>query len=809
MSELSLHRLGGALALVLLVLPAFGQNAAQRGLPPHLGFAYPAGGRQGTTFTMSLGGQNLTGATAVYFGDAGLSAKITGYDRPLTQGEFMKIRDQVQELMEKRAASRGLPPPARFDGAGKKDAAGAKVGDAGKAAKSEPRAHANDAPAEQKPRPVWTADDEKLLEELRAKMVKRPNRQGNPAIAETVTLEVTALPNAQPGNHELRLRTNSGLSNPIVVQVGELPEITKPVVTATTFPAPRPKAAAANARPRRPEPTDSEIAIPATVNGQILPGAVDRYRFVAKKGQHLTVAVSARSLMPYLADAVPGWFQATLALYDEQGREVAYSDSFRFNPDPLVSYEIPADGEYAIEIKDSIYRGREDFVYRLAIGELPYVTSIFPLGGPMNDRTTFKLTGWNLPTDTLTMNAQEKTPGLFVVSVRNRGQISNMVRLALDAQPNTREAEPNDRPAEAQALALPTIVDGRIDRPGDEDTFKIEGQAGAPIVAEVFARRLGSPLDSILTLTDAAGKTIASNDDFEDKGAGLMTHHADSRLAATLPTTGTYYLRVADVQHQGGEAYGYRLRVSPPRPDFELRVTPATVNARAGAHVPLTVYALRHDGFAGEIMLALEDAPRGFALTGARIPAGQDKVTMTLAAPASARDELIKLTVVGAAKIDGHAVAHTAVPAEDMMQAFAYHHLVTAQALLVDVGGRSAAACRVMTKAPVRIPLGGTTKIQIGTTAARGLKEVQIDLGEAPEGITVKSASANNDVVELELACDAAKVKAGLAGNLILNAYGVRAAPTPKGRQPQRFPLGSVPAIPYEVIASAPVAAAP
>jgi len=48
-------------------------------------------------------------------------------------------------------------------------------------------------------------------------------------------------------------------------------------------------------------------------------------------------------------------------------------------------------------------------------------------------------------------------------------------------------------------------------------------------VIEVFARRLNSPLDSILQLTDAQGKQIAANDDYEDKGYGLTTHHADSR----------------------------------------------------------------------------------------------------------------------------------------------------------------------------------------------------------------------------------------------------------------------------------------
>ena len=35
-----------------------------------------------------------------------------------------------------------------------------------------------------------------------------------------------------------------------------------------------------------------------------------------------------------------------------------------------------------LAINDAIYRGREDFVYRVTVGELPFVTSIFPLGRP-------------------------------------------------------------------------------------------------------------------------------------------------------------------------------------------------------------------------------------------------------------------------------------------------------------------------------------------------------------------------------------------------------------------------------------------
>ena len=75
--------------------------------------------------------------------------------------------------------------------------------------------------------------------------------------------------------------------------------------------------------------------------------------------------------------------------------------------------------------------------------------------------------------------------------------------------PECLEQEPNDDPAEAQPVTLPVIVNGRIDRPGDCDVFRFEGRAGQKIVAEVDARKLDSPLDSVLKLTDADGRQLA------------------------------------------------------------------------------------------------------------------------------------------------------------------------------------------------------------------------------------------------------------------------------------------------------------
>jgi hypothetical protein len=377
----------------------------------------------------------------------------------------------------------------------------------------------------------------------------------------------------------------------------------------------------------------------------------------------------------------------------------------------------------------------------------------------------------------------------------------------VDNLPECLEQEPNDSQETAQPVTLPVIINGRIDHPGDWDVFRFEGRTGDPVVADVDARRLDSPLDSVIKLTDAAGKQLAFNDDFEDKGSGLNTHHADSYFSTVLPTNGTYYLWLGDAQHKGGPEYSYRLRLSPPQPDFALRVVPSSINVRPGASTPLTIYALRKDGFNDQITLVLNDAPKGFKLSGDSIPSGQNQVQITLTAPPTASNELVSLNLEGCTMIQGRALLRKAVPAEDMMQAFAYRHLVPVKELEVNVFGRGTprAALKILSGSPVRIPPGGSARIEVGLPGPRVAERAQFELSNPPEGITIRSVSPIRGGVEIVLQTDAAKVKPGLKGNLIINGYVPRPAETnttkPKGNNNQRLPLGAVPAIPFEIIA--------
>ncbi len=616
---------------------------ARRG--PAIGYVYPAGGRQGTTFEVALAGRFLDKVSDVVVSGEGVQATLIEHVKPLNGKQINLLRDRLKVLQAK------MKPPKQ--GKGKGDT-GSKENTAG-----EPEVE------------IDLETMEKEMAEIKEKLANPKNRnRKNPQLSEDVILRVKLATDAEPGKREVRLKTALGLSNPVTFHVGQLPEYTEK--------EPKNKA----------EEPEVLSELPLVINGQIMPGDVDRFRLKLNKDTRLVMAASARELTPYLADAVPGWFQATLTLYDAMGNELAYVDDYRFNPDPVLFYEIPSDGEYVLEIKDAIYRGREDFVYRIAVGELPFVTSIFPLGGRVGAKTTVEMKGWNLPANELAVDANDKEPGIIPVSLRNDALVSNCVPFAVDTLPELLEKEPNNKQAGAQKVTLPVIVNGRIDKPGDCDVFRFEGRAGDDIVAEVYARRLSSPLDSVLKLTDANGHIMTANDDYEDKGAGLTTHHADSMLRTSLPNNGTYYLHIGDAQTKGGEAYGYRLRISPPRPDFELRVVPSSINARAGASVPLTVYALRKDGFSSDIKMTLKDAPKGFTLRGSRVPSQKDQVKLTLKVPPKPMKEPVSLRLEGRAKIQGREVVRPAVPADDRMQAFIYRHLVPAKDLKVAVIAR-------------------------------------------------------------------------------------------------------------------------
>ncbi|MDB6034874.1 MAG: putative subtilase-type serine protease precursor [Verrucomicrobiales bacterium] len=133
------------------------------------------------------------------------------------------------------------------------------------------------------------------------------------------------------------------------------------------------------------------------------------------------------------------------------------------------------------------------------------------------------------------------------------GESKPAMLVVLPAKSLVAEKEPNNSFRENQPLELGKTVQGAIGEAKDVDVFKLKCKAGQTLVAQVQAARLGSTLDSILTLYDEHGHQLAASDDSETD--------SDSLLRIKIPKNGTYLLSLIDAHDKGGATYVYLLTV--------------------------------------------------------------------------------------------------------------------------------------------------------------------------------------------------------------------------------------------------------
>ncbi len=783
-------------AVLALCLAAARSQSVRRS--PNMGYLYPGGGEQGKVVYVLVGGQNLWNASKAYITGEGVKVTVVRY-----LGRVRRLNGEERKEVKRRLdllKAAGADRYARSDGAdGAANAAAKKT--KGKKGKNDEKAEDPKDQVKLPNHPLLNALDSLTpveIEFLENEFFKFNRKaQPNSQIAETVLLKVTIARDALPGDREIRLQNSLGLTNPMCFQVGVIPE----------FKEEAPYDNSANAK--------KVYSPPVLLNGQIKPGDIDRFKFRAKKDEQLVIEVVARHLVPYLADAVPGWFQATVSLFDPEGREVAYADDFRFNPDPVLFFKIPETGVYELEIRDSIYRGREDFVYRITIAEKPFIKSLFPLGGKAGEDVIAAIDGWNLPVEKLTLDTHADGSTVRRTAINFQGRISNCVPYGVGELTETFESEPNDTIVDAPLVKLPQVVNGRIGVPGDKDLFRFRGRGGETIIVEVFARRLHSPLDSLLRITDEKGKMVAWNDDyvskegFLHKGIGILTHYADSYLAARLPRSEIFTVHLIDFRGHGGKDHGYRLRISRPQPDFTLHMTPSSITMRARSTLPVTVHVLRKDGFTGAVDLALKESLEGFVLHGGRIPKNQESVRVTLTAPTAPLEKLVTLELVGSARIGGKMIERPVIPAEEKMQAFLFRHLVPSQEMKIAVNGwkNRTPLPEIASKLPLRIKPGRSARIRIDIPKRNDLAKIFLKLDNPPKGVTLHDVKLSGTKLTFRLKADRKEAPRGVAGNLIVEAFMERKPKKASGKEktrkppakPQKVSLGYLPAIPFEI----------
>jgi hypothetical protein len=404
--------------------------------------------------------------------------------------------------------------------------------------------------------------------------------------------------------------------------IGDLPEVLEEEVDGEALPV--------------------QVPWPVTINGRIFPREdVDLWNVKLASGQRITVSVAAASLGSPL--------EARIELQDATGRRLAEATGVG-GADPLLHFTAPAAGEYRVAIHDVRYEGLQPFVYRLTITDRPWVQHYYPLGGRRGGEAELQVHGWNLPGPTWKVGLAAAGPA-SALETRWLAPVgaSNSIVLAVADDPEFLESEPNEGEGQGQLLSCPGVANGRIDRPGDRDSWFFDGQKDQELLCEVQAQRWGSPLDAVLIVQTAAGQEIARGDD----GPGGSP---DPQLKVKLPAAGRYRITVSErFGSRGGSAFAYRLRVTEAVPGWRLELAADALSVDRGGQQKLAVQVLRDGGFAAPVTLTLADLPVGVTAAEVVVPANQNRGELVVQATPAARIGLSKVRVVGRGEVNGGA----------------------------------------------------------------------------------------------------------------------------------------------------------
>lgn len=161
-------------------------------------------------------------------------------------------------------------------------------------------------------------------------------------------------------------------------------------------------------------------------------------------------------------------------------------------------------------------------------------------------------------------------------------------------------------------------------------------------------------------------KLYYENDDDSKRVLGK-----DSKLVFTAPADGEFLVRVRDVTEQGGPDFKYTLSIRPRAEDFKLTVGGLNPVLSPGSAKEISFTVDRLDEFEGEIEVAVEGLPPGFAISSpiiiekeqpmahaslfaaadAKEPSAEQSAAIRLIASATIRGEKVKREVGGLGKL--------------------------------------------------------------------------------------------------------------------------------------------------------------
>jgi hypothetical protein len=543
-----------------------------------------------------------------------------------------------------------------------------------------------------------------------------------PKGAKTVTsvkMRVKVAADMVPGVREVRVASKIGMSS-----VGQIVVSEHPVIVEKGDNNSREKAQA--------------VPVPCTVAGVIEAlEDVDFYRFKAKAGQTISFEVQCARIQDKIHD-LQKHADPILTLYDGKGRELAANDDYYF-ADPMLSYTFKEAGDYFIQVRDSKYDGDRRWVYALLITAQPFATHVYPPAAKAGEKVTLEAVGAK---GKATLTAP-KALGIHEVVLDLPGGKSNPVPLIVSHLPQVLEVEPNDTPEKATRVKLPCGINGRLEKPGDEDCFVFAAKKSVALRFEVKARRFGtllrSSLDSVIDIMNTKGAVIASSDDVFGK---------DAMLVFTPPADGDYVLRVRDLNGKGGPSWVYHVEADLARPDFTLKCDGDKAMVGPGSRTAWYVQLARTGGFDGPVRVEVKGLPQGVTVNPLTIQAGQTQGLLVLSAAADAKIGCGLVTLVGKAELGKDTVTREITPGQEIYFPGGGRATFGVSTYAVAVTEPSDILEVVVSSTEIVIKPGGEVKIDVEVKRKPGFdKSVSLDmrlrhLGQVfgdtlPKGVTL------------------------------------------------------------------------
>ena len=415
---------------------------------------------------------------------------------------------------------------------------------------------------------------------------------------------------AKLGQHELRVRTASGVSTMKTFWVGPFPNV-------------------AETEPNSEFDAAQKIPMNSTVNGVITNEDVDFYEIEAKKGQRISAEIEAIRLSGAL-------FDPYIAILDARRFELAAcDDSSLLLQDSVASVIAPADGIYRIEVRDSSYRGASNYYYRLHVGHFPRPLIAFPAGGKAGEEVEFTLMGD--PSGPIKRTIQlpaEADPNFGYIPEHNGTSAPSSNKIRVSDFPSIREVEPNNnwKQATATELSLPLAFDGIISEYGDQDYFKFKAKKGQKFNVRAHARSVSSALDPVLGIRDATGKSLKGNDD--------ANNGPDSLITFTFPADGEYIIYVYDHLRKGGPRHIYRIETEAYNPEVTASIPylrQRDSQSRQMIPVPrgnrvASIMNVTRRNFSGELEFLANNLPAGIVMHAPKVASNLTQVPIVFEA---------------------------------------------------------------------------------------------------------------------------------------------------------------------------------